>query len=168
MLPFVLALMLGWIQAAGGQVAGAPSSNKLVSAKLVYVEPMPFDLDKWIIDDLRAWNRFRQTANSEGVDILIRAKAPERDTRFKLSRQGVPQPKRERNELPVESIVVLDWVTGARLFQADLVNQKPKDDSGPPASEHIFLNVRGMKPDQIAQKFVTQFRLYVEHLQSAR
>src|SRR5215470_8638782 len=95
--------------------AGAPAdpekaSNRLITAKLVAVTSMPDGLDRWLIDDLRAWGRYRVTVDAEGADLVIRGFDPERQPEFKM-KKGIPQPKREKHEAPpVLSITVIDWV----------------------------------------------------------
>ena len=77
--------------------------NRLTTGKLVYVERMPEALDRWIIDDMRVWGKFKTTSNPEGVDLVIRAEVPERTTEIDVrgrtprpvpGRAGIPLPKR--------------------------------------------------------------------------
>ncbi len=140
-------------------------SNRLVTGKIAYVAPMPADLDKWIAEDLRSWRKYQVTANPEGVDLVIRANAPEKDTRYVL-RGGVPQPKRERSAPPALSISVVDWVTNQTLWQVDLVERKPKkDEPEPTPGPHTSIVARGLSPDQLGMKIIRKFRKYVEQLE---
>jgi len=78
----------------------APNSTKLVSGKLVYVAPMPQNLDRWIMDDLRIWGKYRGTTNPEGVDIAIDAIIPERSPEM-VMRGGIPQPRTRSKKSPM-------------------------------------------------------------------
>lgn len=156
-----LTLFCTWLRAQ------APDSkpNKLVSGKIVYVASMPTGLDRWIVEDLQDWGKYRVTANPEGVDLVMNANAPEKDTRYVL-KKGVPQPKKERPGPQVVSISVTDWVTGQTLWQIDLVDRKPKSDEGESQpGPHMSLSVRGLVPDQIAQAVTRNLRQYVGQLE---
>lgn len=85
--------------AAGAQQT-APDANKLVTGKLVYVAPMPGNLDRWIMDDIRIWGRFRPTTNPEGVDIAMDAVFPEQPP-DKVMRGGIPQPRPRAKKPPL-------------------------------------------------------------------
>jgi len=154
-------------QAAAAE-AQANQPNKLVTGKIIYVASMPGDLDRWISEDLNAWRKYRVTANPEGVDLVIRAREPDKETQYKLNRQGLPQPKKERAAPPVLSISVIDWVTNHTLCQVNLTDRKlKKDEPEPVAGPQMSVSVRGLTTDQIAQKFVTKLREYVEGLEKA-
>ena len=62
---------------AEAQPAGTPAANRLVTGRLLYVSPMPDQLDKWLQSDLEQWGKYRVTSNSEGVDLEIRARIGE-------------------------------------------------------------------------------------------
>jgi len=148
-------------------LAQSPGSktDKLVSGRIVYVASMPIDLDRWIVEDLQSWGKYRVTANPEGVDLVMKAEAPEKDTEYVL-KKGVPQPKKERPGPTVASIIVVDWVTGQALWQIDLLNRKPKNEEGEsPPSQHAIVSVRGLTPEQIAQAVIRNLRQYVDQLQ---
>ena len=49
-------LLVGICALALGQQTPSEKPNELVVGKLVYVAPMPDDLDQWIIDFLRHWS----------------------------------------------------------------------------------------------------------------
>lgn len=148
-------------------LAQAPGSkpNELVSGKLVCVTPMPMNLDRWIIEDLQGWGKYRVTANPEGVDLVMNATTPEKETKYVL-KKGVPQPKKERPGPQVMSISVTDWVTGQTLWQIDLVDRKPKDEEAESQPDpHMSLYVRGLAPDKIAQAVTRSLRQYVDELE---
>lgn len=152
---------------SGSLLAQAPGSkpNELVAGKLVCVNPMPMNLDRWIVEDLQSWGKYRVTANPEGVDLVMNATALEKETKYVL-KKGVPQPKKERPGPQVRSISVTDWVTGQTLWQIDLLDRKPKDDEAEPQPDpHMSLAVRGLAPDKIAQAVTRSLRQYVDQLE---
>jgi hypothetical protein len=160
---FSLILSLG----AGASAAQEPASkpNKLVSGKVIYVAPMPVNLDQWLAEDLRNWGKYRVTANPEGVDLTLSAIEPDNETKYGL-KKGVPQPKKPRPGPPVLSIKVVDWVTNQILWDVQLRDHKPKNEepesqSGP----HSSLLARGLKPEEIAQEVTRMLRQYVEQLE---
>ncbi len=149
--------------------APAPKTgNRLVTGKLIYVAPMPNNLDKWLQEDLRTWGRYRVTSNSEGVDLEIDAVVPERQTRYR-ERNGVPLPKGEPKKQPRESsITVTDWTSGAQLWSATLLNRNPKaDEAEPPPAASIEIPARDMTSDQLALKITRELERYVEQLESS-
>jgi len=151
----------------GGQ-APASKPNKLTSGKIVYVAPMPANLDQWFGEELRSWGKYRVTANPEGVDLVMSAIAPDKETEY-VSKKGVPQPKKERPGPPALSIRVVDWVTNQTLWSAELLNRKPKKDEpeSPPGPETSLL-VRGLTSEQIAQALTRKFREYVQQLERSQ
>lgn len=161
-------LIIGLAVTPGGsQEVRTTKPNKLLSGRLIYVAPMPAEIDKWIMEDLRAWRKYQVTANPEGVDLVIRPNAPEKDTRYVL-RQGVPQPKRERSAAQTLSISVVDWVTNQTLWRVDVVDRKlRKDEPEPPPGPNQRIFARGLVPDQIAQRLVSKLREYVAELEKA-
>lgn len=146
------------------QNAEAPA-NRLVTGKLIYVSPMPEQLNEWIQDDLRQWGRYRVTSDPEGVDLEIHAVVPERETKYK-ERHGVPLPKASPKDKPKESAIdVVDWTTGGRLWRAELADKKADQSAAPQAPGPVDeINAHGMPPDQLALKFTTELRRYVEQL----
>jgi hypothetical protein len=145
----------------------APTSkpNKLLSARIVYVAPMPVSLDQWVAEDLRTWGKYRVTANPEGVDLTVSAIEPDNETKYGL-KKGVPQPKKQRPGPPVLSIKVVDWVSNQILWDVELLDRKPKqDEPGAPPGPHATLLVRGLKPEEIAQAVTRMLHQYVEQLE---
>ncbi len=64
------------------------------------------------------------------------------------------------------TINVTDWVTGQTVWYAHLLNRKAKkDELEVPAGPHADLFVRGMTPDQIAQRLTAKLREYVSGLE---
>jgi hypothetical protein len=151
--------------AMGAAAAEQAQSNRLVTGKLIYVAPMPGNLDRWLMDDLRIWGKYQVTANPEGVDLEIRASVPEKEPQYVL-RQGVPHPKKESKEKPQEtSIEVVDWVTGQRLWSAALADKKSdRNQSQAAPGSSIEIPARGFTPDQLALKLTSELRRYVEQL----
>ncbi len=150
--------------------AGRPSQNnrqpdnRLLTGKLLYVAPMPEGMDQWIVQDLKAWNRYQVTANSEGVDFVMRTHVPEKPTRF-VVRNGIPQPAKERKKPPAPSIEVVDWVSGRVIWEAEILDKKPKrDNEALTSGSHVQIRARGLAPNQLAGKVVRAFREYVEQL----
>ncbi len=161
----LVSLVLGFVTVARGAQVQASKPNKLVSGKIVYVAPMPANLDQWVMEDLRNWGKYRVTANPEGVDLVISAIEPEEETRYSL-KKGVPQPKKERPGSPALSISVLDWVTNQTLWHVQLMNRKPKkDEPESPPGPHTSLLVKGLAPEQIGQMLTRKLRQYVEQLE---
>ena len=154
-------------QSQSAQPAPAAPANRLVTGKLIYVEPMPSGLDRWLQQDLADWGRYKVTSNSEGVDLEIGAVIPERQPQYR-QRNGVPLPKKERRDEPQEtSIDVVDWVSGERLWSAALVDKKVEHDAAPPPpGPRLEIRVRGMSADQLALKITHELRRYVEQLET--
>jgi hypothetical protein len=148
--------------------ASSASTNRLLTGKMIYVAPMPNNLDKWLQEDLLTWGRYHVTSNPEGVDLQISAVVPDRPTRFK-QRAGVPLPKAPPKKQPQEtSIDVVDWVTGARLWTATLLDKNPKANAPPPPpASTIEIAARDMTPDQLALKISQELRRYVEQLEDS-
>lgn len=168
---FLAACLLGTLTACGATrqeaspQAAARKPNELVAGKLVHVAPMPASLDQWIIDFLRRWGKYKLTGDPEGVDLVIRAQMPQKDTEYQV-RGGVPRPRKEKEEPPVLSISVIDWVTNETLWRAEVLDKKQKKDEPEPPSgpvTHIF--ARGMTPDQLALKVTRKLQDYVTQLE---
>lgn len=153
---------------AQAQQASTPAPNRLVTGKMIYVAPMPNNLDKWLQEDLRVWGRYRVTSNPEGVDLEITAAVPERQTQYR-ERHGVPLPKKEPKKSPKEtSIDVVDWTSGARLWSAAILDKRPDPNSPPPAAgSTLEIPARDVTPDQLALKITDELRRYVEQLDSS-
>jgi hypothetical protein len=151
--------------AAQGQVA--TRRERLLTAKLVAVPAMPNGLDRWLIEELRNWGKYKVTVDPEGVDLEIRSYDPEKEPQFRI-RRGIPQPKREKHEPPpVLSVSVIDWVSNEALWQADLLNKKPKEGEDTPAGPQTQISARGLKPQQLAQELISRLRQYVSELERA-
>ncbi|HET7212701.1 MAG TPA: hypothetical protein VFL79_03880, partial [Terriglobia bacterium] len=85
-------------------------------------------------------------------------------------RRGIPQPKevrKDRDRKNVKySIVVTDWVTGSEVWQADIMNRKPKRNEEATPGENAEIDARGLSTQQIAQAIIRELRRYVDHLAS--
>ena len=178
-------LIIASVLLAGGTLSAQDTLEKkadpLLAAKIVSVEPMPRDLDKWILEDLRAWRKYRLTAESEGANLVIRAEGPEKRPDYEI-RGGIPQPRRRKekdssmaicsrqNLAPVLTINVTDWITGDEVWYAHLFDKRaPKGEADSlPAGPHADLFVHGMTPDQIAQRVVSKLREYVTQLEAPK
>lgn len=159
---FVLmaAMMVGTALRAGAAPQAAP--NRLTSGKIIYIAPMPDNLDQWITQDIKAWGKYHVTVNPEGADLEMRAHVPEKDPRFRM-RNGVPIPAKEPKGPAAPSIDVVDWVTSKIVWSADILNRKPKRDEAEPApAAHVQIFARGLAPDQLGMKIARAFRAYVE------
>ena len=171
-------LLVGICALALGQQTPAEKPNELVVGKLVYVAPMPDDLDQWIIDFLRHWGKYKVTSNPEGVDLVIQATNPEKELRLE-NRAGTAQPrgadrpplpgsKGKHDELPAISISVVDWVTNQPVWYADILNRKQKkDEATPPAGPQTKIFARAMTSDQLAQKVTAKLKEYEEALEKS-
>lgn len=161
---YLVCLILSFVTVTGGGQVAATKPNKLVAGKIVYVAPMPTNLDQWFAEELRHWGKYRVTANPEGVDLVMSAIAPEKEPQY-VRKKGVPQPKKERPGPPALSIKVVDWITNQTLWNADLIDRKPKkDEPEPPPGPQSSVLVRGLTPEQIAQTLTRRLREYVEQL----
>jgi hypothetical protein len=174
---------LCFVLAAGRAVAQQASPkkpNELVAGKLLYVAPMPANLDEWILDYLRRWGKYKVTGNPEGVDLVVKAYSPEKEMELEM-RGGVPQPRGEgrrlpspipgkkHEELPAVSITVFDWVTNEPLWHADILDRKQKkDEANPPPGPQTKIFARGLATDQLAQRITAKLREYVGQLEQAQ
>jgi hypothetical protein len=158
------------------QQAPAEKPNELVVGKLIYVDSMPDGLDRWIIDFLRRWGKYKVTSNPEGVDLVIQATSPQSKLRLETlggtaeprgsTRPSLPIPKRKREELPADSISVIDWVRSKPVWQADILDRKPKEDeANAPAGPQTKIFAHGMTSDQLAQKVVAKLKEYEQGLE---
>jgi len=163
---YALLAALGLPNARAGQ--DAQEQNRLVNGKLIYIAPMPQQLDQWLQSDLQHWGKYHVTSNSEGVDLEIRAEVPDTQPQYR-ERHGVPLPKKEPKDKPKEtSIEVIDWTTGARLWTATLLDKKVDHNApAPPPGPSIEIRAHGMTPDQLALKITRELQRYVEQLQAA-
>lgn len=167
-----IAVLCFTLNAAMAQQA-APSAekgnrpNELLAGKLIFVEEMPDNIDAWIADDLRRWGKYKVTTNKEGADLVIEAVEGEKS--FPSPRLGtpgtVPLPRRNRKNLPVASISVIDWVTNSPLFTADFVKKHGGKQSDP-ASSHVTIRAEGYNAQQIATGFISQLQDHVKTLEA--
>lgn len=165
---FLVLVALAALGVRKGRGQAQPQPNRLVSGKLVYVAPMPDNLDQWLMEDLRLWGKYQVTSNPEGVDLVIRANVPEKQLRYR-EREGVPLPKKEpKDKPPATSIDVVDWVSGQRVWSVSILDKKLDHNEPEPApGAEIEIRAHGMKPDQLALKIVTELRRYAEQLGSS-
>ena len=171
----VLVLLLAAVP-CGAQQTATKQPNELVVGKLIYVAPMPANIDKWVIDFLQRWGKYKVTSNPEGVDLVLKAYKPEKETEWEM-RKGIPQPsgsdqgrspihRKKREDIPVVSVNVIDWVTDQPLWHADIIDRnRKKDETEPPAGPHTKIYARDMTPDQIAQRITMKLREYVTELE---
>jgi hypothetical protein len=168
-------IVLGLYATARGQQAPSEKPNELLVGKLIYVESMQDDLDRWIIDFLRRWGKYKITANPEGVDLVIHAVNPDKELRLE-TRGGTAEPKgsdrphlpisKKHPELPATSIAVVNWVSSQTVWQADILNRKPKkDETDVPAGPQTKIFARDMTSDQIAAKVVDKLKEYEQGLE---
>jgi hypothetical protein len=160
------------------QQAPVEKPNELVVGKQIYVAEMPDGLDQWIIDFLRRWGKYKITGNPEGVDLVIQATDPDQELQLE-TRAGTAQPKgADRPHLPHSkaksdeplptSISVINWVTSQPVWQADILNRKPKkDEAAAPAGPHTKIFARAMTSDQLAQQVVAKLKEYEEGLEKS-
>jgi len=152
-----------------GQQKAKGKENPLVDGKLMYVGRMPENIDSWIVTDLKAWGKYTPTRDPEGVDLTMKASAPETRTRY-VMRNGIPQPSKvpeKRDHKPVIFTVdVTDWVTGRLVWQADILDRKPKNGRPMKQGADIEIDARGLSTEQIAQAIIRALRSYVDHLPS--
>ncbi|HKT10198.1 MAG TPA: hypothetical protein VJW77_00090 [Terriglobia bacterium] len=154
---------------AVGQQKKQEKKDPLVSGRLMYVGQMPEGIDAWIVNDLSAWGKYKPTREVEGADLVMKAYEPETKTQYEM-RRGIPQPRevrKDRNRKNVMySIVVTDWVTGNEVWQADIMNRKPKRNEEATPGENAEIDARGLSTQQIAQAIIRELRRYVDHLAS--
>lgn len=154
---------------AFGQQKAHGEQNPLVHGKLMYVGRMPENIDTWVVYDLKAWGKYTPTRNPEGVDLTMKAHAPETRTRY-VMRNGVPQPQkvpeRHGHKRVLFTVDVTDWVTGRLVWQAEILDRKPKNNRQTAPSDDVEINVRGLPTEQIAQAIVRELHAYVDHLAS--
>ncbi|MGH9400527.1 MAG: hypothetical protein ACRD2P_00285 [Terriglobia bacterium] len=144
--------------------SGASEPNRLTTAKVIYIEPMPGQLDQWLIQDLRAWGKYQIASSEQGVDLVVRAKKPENKIHF-TPHETPPVLHRQRKTPPVLSVTVVDWVTGARMWEADVLNASPKKNQTSEPGPETEIDARHMTPDQIAERCTNLLRRYVEGLE---
>ena len=161
-----------------GQQAPPKAPNELLTGKIMCVSPMPDNIDQWLRDFLGRWGKYKLTGNPEGVDLVLRGgQPPERGVELE-NRDGVTQPKGAGSrlpaplrrhggvEVPVVTFDVVNWVTGERIWHADVLNRKQKkDEPDPPPGPETKIFARGMTPDQLAMKVTRTLQAYVAELE---
>lgn len=172
----VAGVLAGICAVAQAQQAPSAKPNELVVGKLIYVEPMSDGLDQWIMDFLRRWGKYKVTSNPEGVDLVIRGEAPDKELKLQ-SRSGTAEPKGagrprlpsskgEREELPAISITVVDWVSSQALWEADILDRKQKKkEADPLAGPRTKIFAKSMTPDQLAMAIVRRLKEYEAELE---
>ena len=159
----LLSLCLLGAPAMGQQNTGS-KQNPLVDGKLMYVGRMPENIDSWIIYDLKAWGKYTPTRDPEGVDLTMKAYEPEKRTEYEM-RGGIPHPKEVRKRRAVMfSISVNDWVTGRLVWQAEVLDRKPKRNPDVKPSDDVEIPAKGLSTQQLAQEIIRVLRRYVDHL----
>jgi hypothetical protein len=150
----------------GAQTAPArtKSANKLVTGKIIYVAPMPGQLDQWIIQDMRAWGKYQVSGNSEGVDLVLQAEVPPKKPQYTQS-ERMPIRHHTNQEPRVLSLAVVNWVTGQTLWEAKVLDRRAKKGTNPPIGAETEIDARSLKPDQLAERCVTLLRKYVDQLE---
>jgi len=161
-----LMLAVSVAAAVAQETQPAKKPSRLLTARLIAVTPMPSDFDRWITQDLKAWNRYNVSGDSEGADLVVRGDKPEKPTQFR-ERMGVEQPKRERPGPAVLSVTVIDWVANQPVWHATIRDKKPKKDEEIATGPDIEINAQGLKPMELAALITREFRLYVEQLEKA-
>jgi hypothetical protein len=153
----------------GGPARGARTPNRLLTAKLMAVTSMPDGVDRWLIEDLRAWGRYRVTTDPEGADLVMRGYDPQKDPQLKLS-HGIPQPRREKHQPPpVLSVTVIDWLSNQSLWDVNIMNKKARQgESEPEAGPRTEIDARGLSPAQLAQTITSRLRDYVGQLEKSK
>ncbi|MCL5005850.1 MAG: hypothetical protein M1404_04895 [Acidobacteria bacterium] len=166
----VITLFLLVPPALGQQQPTRNVPNPLIDGKLMYVGRMPENLDSWIVVDLRSWGKYKPTRDPEGVDLVMEAEEPERSVEYEM-RQGVPQPRRverRREDRGVMfRIVVADWVTRRPVWQADILDKKPKKGHREiTKGTHSEIYARGLSNQELAEEILRTLRSYVDYLSS--
>ena len=163
----VLMLAAGLAASAAQETQPAKKASRLLTGKLIAVAPMPGDFDRWITQDLKAWNRYNVlSGDAEGVDLVIRGDKPEKPTQFR-ERMGVEEPKRERPGPAVLSVTVIDWVANQPVWHATIRDKKPEKDKDTVPGPDVEIDAHGLNPMELAAVITRQFRLYVEQLEKS-
>ena len=145
--------------------------NELVAGRLIYVNRMPGELDRWIVDFLRRWGKYTVTGDPEGVDLVWDAHRAGTEVRYRLDRRrGLPTPERRddggRNAI---SLTITDWVAGEPLWHVTLSSKKrKKKDPLPPAGPRTKVFTRKLSAEQLADRIVERLREYVKQLEDGQ
>lgn len=152
-----------------GQVKPERNRNPLIGGRLMYVGPMPQKVDAWIVHDLRAWGKYKPTRDIEGVDLVMKAYQPETIIQYEM-RRGIPLPKgmkkKRDHKYLMFSIIVTDWVTGRQVWQAEVLDRKPKGTADLPPAKDAEIRARGLSIQQLARAITRDLQRYVDHLAS--
>ena len=142
-------------------------SSELVIGRLIYISPMPGNLDRWIVDFLRRWGKYTVTGDPEGVDLVWEVNRPGTEIMFKKDRRGLPVPKKRDNKVSNSiSLTITDWVTGEPLWHVGFSNKKRrKKDPPQPAGPSTTVSTRKLSAEQLAERVVRRLRQYVEQLE---
>ena len=149
------------------QEAAKDPSSELVIGRLIYVSPMPGNLDRWIVDFLRRWGKYTVTGDPEGVDLVWDVNRPGTEIMFKKDRRGLPVPKKRDNKVRNSiSLTITDWVTGEPLWHVVFSNKKRrKKDPPQPTGPSITVSTRKLSAEQLAERVVRRLRQYVKQLE---
>jgi hypothetical protein len=80
----------------------------------------------------------------------------------------LPISRGKRNEPLPASISVISWVSSQPVWQADILDRKPKkDEADLPAGPQTKIFARALTADQIAQKVVAKLKEYEEGLEKS-
>jgi hypothetical protein len=140
--------------------------DRLLTARVIYVAPMPGKLDQWIINDLQAWGKYRIVGDSEGVDLVLRAVTPPKHIEYTRS-EHIPIRSHANKEPAILSLTVVNWVTGEKVWEARILNRNRKKNHNPPPGPDTEIDARKMKPDQVAERCVNLLRDYVTQLEAS-
>jgi hypothetical protein len=73
---------------------------------------------------------------------------------------------KKHTELPATSVAVVNWISSQTVWQADILNRKPKkDEADVPAGPQTKIFARDMTSDQIAAKVVDKLKEYEQGLE---
>lgn len=148
-----------------GQQKIEGTHNPLINGKLMYVGRMPNNVDKWIIYDLRTWGKYKPTRQIEGVDLVMKAYKPETKTQYEM-RRGIPQPKEVRKHPDRRHVMftigITNWITGRLVWQAEVLDRKPKRDEDAAPTNDARIRARGLSSQQLAQAITRELRRYVD------
>lgn len=159
-------VLLGFVLTLAPQVIGAQKAkpkSRLVTSKIIYVAPMPGQLDQWIIQDLRAWGKYQVSGNSEGVDLVLRAQTPPEEVHYTQS-EHLPVRRHASKKPAVLAFTIVNWVTGEKLWEAQVLNRSRKKDTHSSPGPKTEIYARKMNPDQVAERCVTLLREYVTQI----
>ncbi len=149
------------------QEAAKDPTSELVIGRLIYISPMPGNLDRWIVDSLRRWGKYTVTGDPEGVDLVWEVNRPGTGITFRKDRRGLPVPEKRGNKVRNSiSLTITDWVTGESLWHVVFSNKKRrKKDLPQPAGPSSTVSTRKLSAEQLAERVVNRLRKYVKQLE---